>query len=206
MTKEADAIERLILSSSLHRCLSVSACLGILSMQISALWSAPGTEFIPVLFHSSWLNTIPKYFRGNRFCQMEKSGKQMCCLGNLFSYIWRNYVEELSLEECTIQIQELGFLLAILSQLQGYCCDSQWSHHIEKPTHLRPNPVLWLQVGGNDKLCFVKQHSKTIFIVILYLLCECSESSLINRYIWKSCFWVCCFRVGVGGLIGWIDN
>lgn len=38
-----------------------------------------GTKFIPAPFRNGWLNTIPKHFCRNRFCQMEKSGKQMCC-------------------------------------------------------------------------------------------------------------------------------
>lgn len=56
--REANAIEKLILSLSLHGCLSVLACLGASSMQISVLWSTTGTEFIPVPFHQGWLNTI----------------------------------------------------------------------------------------------------------------------------------------------------
>lgn len=37
-------------SSSLRHCLSVSACLGILSMPISVSWSVPGTDLILVPF------------------------------------------------------------------------------------------------------------------------------------------------------------
>lgn len=106
----------------------------------------------------------------------------------------------LSLEECGTQIRGLS-VSVILSQLQGYHCVSQQSLHIEKPFHFRPDPLLWLRVGGKDSVVsFVTQHSETIFIVNLHLLSACTwDVSLLLFTGMFETFVVCCF-----GVSGWI--
>lgn len=179
-----------ISTSSLRRCLSLSACLGILSMQISVPRSVPGTEFILVLFSQR----LTKYDPQNISAVIDSA--RWRSLGN------KCVVREIYLAAFDVIMWERRHWRNAASKSEG-CGSCQWFCHSYRVIAVIPSRAVLLKnrfTLGPIHCCGYEWEEK-IDLVFCHttqwnnfycqspppfcMYMRCQSSPLIHRYVWN---------------------
>lgn len=191
-----------ISSSSLRRCLSVSACLGILSMQISVPWSVPGTELILVPFSQR----LTKYDPRNISVVIDSA--RWRSLGN------KCVVREIYLAAFDVIMWERRHWRNVASKSEG-CGSCQWFCHSYRviavipsravllKNHFTLGPIHCCGYEWEEKIDRLLSHNtvKLFLLPISTSFLHVHEMSVFSSYL-LGClklFVVCCF-----GDSGWM--